>query len=159
MAPDLRRLESTILTAVHRNRVTFLQAALGVVFLWFGFLKLIGRSPVEDLVLATVPLVEGAWFIIFLGVWEMVIGALVLWGRLVRTMLVLFTFQMAGTFLVLVVHPGLAFQSFNPLLLTVEGEFVVKNLVLLGAGFSVAGHLLGGGGADLAERAKAAKPA
>jgi len=38
---------------------------------------------------------------------------------------------------VLIVQPDIAFQRGNPLLLTVEGEFVVKNLVLLSAGMVV----------------------
>lgn len=52
-------------------------------------------------------------------------------------MLAIFALQMAGTFLVLVLLPDVAFQDGNYLLLTVEGEFVVKNLVLLSAGMVV----------------------
>ncbi len=44
---------------------------------------------------------------------------------------------MLGTFLVLLVLPEVAFQDGNILLLTVEGEFVIKNLVLLSAGMVV----------------------
>jgi hypothetical protein len=54
-----------------------------------------------------------------------------------RLTLLFFFLQMAGTFLVLIVHPDLSFQNGNPLLLTVLGEFVVKNLVLLSAGLAV----------------------
>jgi hypothetical protein len=55
---------------------------------------------------------------------------------------------MAGTFLVLVLLPGIAFRGGNPLLLTVEGEFVIKNLVLLSAGLVIGSRLppLGEGG-------------
>lgn len=127
---------------LQKHHVVMMQAALGLVFVWFGLLKLIGLSPVEDLVAATVPLVDGAWAVPFLGVWEIAIGILLLWGRFVRIMLALFVVQMLGTFSILVVHPALAFQGYNPLLLTVEGEFVVKNLVLLAAGLSVGAHLL-----------------
>ena len=48
--------------------------------------------------------------------------------------------HLLGTFTVLVTQPDLAFQQGNPLLLTVEGEFVVKNLVLLSAGLALAGR-------------------
>ncbi|MGH2578563.1 MAG: hypothetical protein ACRDG9_12565, partial [Actinomycetota bacterium] len=58
-------------------------------------------------------------------------------GRLMRLALPLLVLQMAGTFLVLVLLPEIAFRDGNPLLLTVEGEFVVKNLVLLSAGMVV----------------------
>jgi hypothetical protein len=54
-----------------------------------------------------------------------------------RLILLLFWLQMAGTFLVLVLQPDVAFQGGNPLLLTTEGEFVIKNLVLITAGLVV----------------------
>jgi hypothetical protein len=48
---------------------------------------------------------------------------------------------MVGTFLVFFVLPDVAFTAGNPLRLTVEGEFVVKNLVLLTAGLVVGSSL------------------
>jgi putative oxidoreductase len=48
---------------------------------------------------------------------------------------------MMGTFLVLVIQPEVAFQDGNPLLLTTEGEFVIKNLVLLSAGLMIGSRL------------------
>ena len=44
---------------------------------------------------------------------------------------------MIGTALVFVVRPEVAFQDGNPLKLTVEGEFVIKNLVLIAAALVV----------------------
>jgi putative oxidoreductase len=49
----------------------------------------------------------------------------------------LFAGQMIGTFLVFLIVPEVAFRDGNPLLLTVEGEFVIKNLVLLAAGMVI----------------------
>ena len=54
-----------------------------------------------------------------------------------RLTILFFLSQMAGTFLVLVVKPNVAFQGANPLLLTTEGELVVKNLVLTSGGLVV----------------------
>jgi hypothetical protein len=48
--------------------------------------------------------------------------------------------QLAGTFLVL--RPDVAFVDGNPLLLSVDGEYVVKNLVLLAATAALALHTL-----------------
>jgi uncharacterized membrane protein YkgB len=81
--------------------------------------------------------VDPAWLVPTLGLAEVVIGLGLIAGRWLRPVLGLFAVQMAGTFLVLVVQPEVAFQRGNPLLLTVEGEFVVKNLVLLAAGMAV----------------------
>lgn len=51
--------------------------------------------------------------------------------------LLLFAAQMLGTFLTAIVLPHVVFRDGNPLLLTVEGEFILKNLVLLAAGLVV----------------------
>ena len=64
-------------------------------------------------------------------------GAGLLFGAALRLTLFLLWLQLAGTFLVLIVRPDIAFQHGNPLLLTTEGEFVIKNLVLIAAGLAV----------------------
>ena len=64
-------------------------------------------------------------------------GTMMAGSDALRVTLGLFALQMAGTFLVLILQPDVAFQRGNPLLLTVEGEFVIKNLVLLSAGMVV----------------------
>lgn len=116
-----------------------LRVCLGVVFVWFGLLKVIGKSPVAALVAQTVYWVPPEAFVPFLGMWEMAVGIGLLWARVMRLTLLLFWLQMAGTFLVLVLRPDIAFQEGNPLLLTTEGEFVIKNLVLIAAGLVVGG--------------------
>ncbi|MBA4116325.1 MAG: DoxX family membrane protein, partial [Rubrobacter sp.] len=108
-----------------------LRISLGVIFVWFGVLKVIGASPVYDLVASTVYLVPPEFFVPFLGFWEIAVGLGLLTGLALRLTLVFFLMQMAGTFLVLVVKPEVAFQGLNPLLLTTEGEFVVKNIILI----------------------------
>ena len=116
-----------------------LRVCLGIVFVWFGSLKLIGKSPVAELVAHTVYWVPSELFVPFLGVWEIAVGVGLLFAAALRLTLFLFWLQMAGTFLVLVVKPAIAFQGGNPLLLTTEGEFVIKNLVLIAAGLVVGG--------------------
>lgn len=117
--------------------IRLLRLCLGIVFIWFGVLKVSGDSPVEALVAAAVPWFPPERFIPFLGGWEILVGAGLLFGVALRLTLLLFWMQMAGTFLILVLRPDLAFQHGNPLLLTTEGEFVIKNLVLITAGLAV----------------------
>jgi uncharacterized membrane protein YkgB len=83
-----------------------------------------------------------------LGAVEVFVGLCLLAGRLMRLALPLLVLQMAGTFLVLVLLPEIAFRDGNPLLLTVEGEFVIKNLVLFSAALVIGSRLapLGEGG-------------
>lgn len=117
--------------------IRLLRIALAVTFIWFGALKLIGQSPVADLVASTVYWIPARLFVPFLGAWEIVVGLGLLFGVALRAILLLFWMQMAGTFLVLLMHPDVAFQGGNPLLLTTTGEFVIKNLVLISAGIVI----------------------
>ena len=141
------RLDRRIVELLRRWSPLALRLALGVVFVWFGVLKVVGATPVADLVARTVYWVDAAWLVPALGATEVVIGLGLIAGRWLRPVLALFALQMAGTFLVLVIQPEVAFEGGNPLLLTVEGEFVVKNLVLLAAGMAV--------GAQVEARARA----
>ena len=131
------RLDRRTIALLRRWSPLALRLALGVVFVWFGALKVFGVTPVAELVARTVYWVDPAWLVPVLGAAEVVIGFGLIVGRGLRVVLALFGLQMAGTFLVLVVQPEVAFQGGSPLLLTVEGEFVVKNLVLLAAGMAV----------------------
>lgn len=72
-----------------------------------------------------------------LGVTEVLVGLCLVTGRFLRLALLWFVVQMVGTSTVFLVRPRVAFNEGNPLLLTVEGEFIAKNLVLLAAGMVV----------------------
>lgn len=133
----LADLDSLVLGFLNRWAVPALRVSLGIVFVWFGALKVFDVTPVSDLVTSTVYWFESAWIVPILGILEILVGLGLLLGVFLRLTLLLFAFQMVGTFLVLVILPEVSFQDGNPLLLTVEGEFVVKNLVLLSAGMVV----------------------
>lgn len=122
---------------MERHSVTVLRVALAVVFIWFGALKVLDRSPVEDIVKATVFFLPGDAFFFALGLVEIAIGIGLLIPIALRVTLVLLWLQLGGTFLTLAVLPELAFQGGNPLLLSVLGEFVVKNVVLIAAGLVI----------------------
>jgi uncharacterized membrane protein YkgB len=134
----LEAYDRTLRRLLGRASPMLLRISLGIVFVWFGALKVAGVSSVGGLVAGTVPFLDSAWFVPLLGVVEIVIGVAFATGRLLRVLLPVFAAHMAGTFLVLLTLPDVAFQGANPLVLTAVGEFVVKNLVLLSAGLVVA---------------------
>lgn len=137
MSSWVERVDGVVVPFLERWSITLLRISLGIVFIWFGALKVFGLTPVTDLVAATVYWVDPDWFVPTLGVVEMAVGLGLILRRVMRLVLALFVAQMVGTFLVLVIVPGVAFEGGNPLELTVEGEFVIKNLVLLTAGLVV----------------------
>lgn len=134
---EWHRFDQAMIGFMRAHGTRLLRVAVGVVFIWFGALKVADLSPVADLVAQTVYWVPPKFFVPFLGWWEIVVGIGLLLGVALRFVLLLFWLQMAGTFLVLVLRPELAFQGGNPLLLTVLGEFVVKNLVLIASGLVI----------------------
>jgi uncharacterized membrane protein YkgB len=131
------QLDDLVLPTLRRLAVPALRVSLGMVFVWFGMLKILDVSPVSDLVARTVYWVDPGWFVPALGIFEVAVGVLLLVARALRFTVLLFLEQMVGTFLTFFVLPGVTFRDGNPLLLTVEGEFVVKNLVLISAALVV----------------------
>lgn len=131
------RFDHALIELLRKYSPAILRISLGVVFLWFGALKVVGLSPVADLLEKTVWWLPSSTTVMVLGVLEVAIGLGLTFRIAPRLILLLFTLQMIGTFLTFFVVPGMMFEG-NPLKLTVLGEFVVKNLVLLAAGLSVA---------------------
>jgi uncharacterized membrane protein YkgB len=131
------RLDEHTVRFMATNGVRMLRIALGIIFTWFGLLKVIGQSPVANLVADTVFWVSPEYFVPLLGVWETAIGLGLFFSLALRLTLLLLWIQMIGTFSVLIVLPDIAFQRGNPFLLTTEGEFVIKNLVLIAGGLVV----------------------
>lgn len=132
------RLDRTITEYMNRLGVPTLRIALGVVFIWFGGLKIIGGSPAAELVASTVYVLSPEFFVPVLGVWEVVIGLCLLYRPLIRVGILLLFLQMPGTFLPVVLLPDVVFSTV-PHALTVEGQYIVKNLVIIGAALVVGG--------------------
>jgi putative oxidoreductase len=121
-----------------------LRASLGITFVWFGGLKLAGEPTLPaSLIAAITPFVDPDLSVPLVGALEVVLGAGLLIGRRMPVFLGAIALHLSGTFLVLLLRPDVAFVDGNPLLLSVEGEYVVKNLVLLAATASLALHSLG----------------
>lgn len=127
-----------------RYGVLSLRVGLGIIFFWFGALKLVpGLSPAEELVANTVYFVSPDIFVPILAIWEMVIGLGLISGLFMRTTLLLLFLQMPGTALPLVLLPEVCFNVF-PYGLTLEGQYIIKNLVLVSAGLVIGSTVRGG---------------
>jgi uncharacterized membrane protein YkgB len=138
------RIDREITHWMARAGIPILRVAVGVVYVWFGALKLVpGLSPAEDLVRATVPFLPGDLFIPFLGLWEVLIGALFLTGKGLRVAIFLLFLQMPGTLSPIILLPQRVFSTF-PFGLTLEGQYIVKNLVLIAAALVVGATVRGG---------------
>jgi putative oxidoreductase len=121
-----------------------LRLSLGLIFLWFGVLKLVGDSPVAALIGATIPWGDPDVVVRLLGIVEVGLGIGLLVGKAQRLLLLALAAHLTGTFLTFVMAPALIMQGGNPFLLTADGEFVLKNLVLISAAVLLACQRLNG---------------
>lgn len=116
---------------------------LFVVFFWFGFLKIIGQSPasglVQDLFNRTMPIMDFNTFIVLFGAFECVIGIMFAIRGLERVVMPLLFFHMMTTFMPLVFLPSETWSGF--LIPTLEGQYIIKNLVIIATAVGIAAHL------------------
>ena len=143
VAGKTRAVDDAISQAVRPFTMTALRVLLGLLFVWFGGLKIIGRSPVAALVSRTLPFASPHLVLLMLGTAEVILGILLLSGLFLRIALPVLAIHLAGTFSTFVVAPALMFRGGDPLLLTANGEFVVKNLVLITATLVLIAHTSG----------------
>jgi uncharacterized membrane protein YkgB len=136
----LKKFDVKLIAFLNRVSLPALQISLGIIFIWFGVLKIFGDSPANDLITKTIYWFDPAIFIPVLGVWEAAIGICLIVPAFIRVGLFLLALQMPGTFLPLILLPEVCFQSI-PFDLTLEGQYIIKNLVLIGAAIVVGGRL------------------
>ena len=131
-------LDARIAATMERHGVRTLRIALAVIFIWFGILKPLGVSPAAGLVANTVVWIPPEIFVPLLGWWEVLIGVFLLYRPTIRASLFLLFLQMPGTMLPLILLPDVCFTHF-PYGLTLEGQYIIKNLVLIAAALVVGG--------------------
>lgn len=136
----LDRLDQKITQLLKKIGLPVLRYSLGILFIWFGILKPLGVSPAQELVTRTVYWVSPVWFVPFLGWWEVVIGIFFLYKPLIRIGIPLLMLQMVGTFLPLVLLPDVVFGA-KPYALTLEGQYIVKNIIIIAAAIVIGSHV------------------
>jgi uncharacterized membrane protein YkgB len=121
-----------------------IRLSFGVIFIWFGILKPLGLSPAEGLLKATVvwlPFGSPDNWLIIIGLWEVVIGVFFFFNKTTRIAITLLFLQMVGTFMPLIVLSEVTFQSNNFLLPTLEGQYIIKNLMIISAALVLGGEI------------------
>jgi uncharacterized membrane protein YkgB len=142
------RIDLRITRWMARNSLDILRFALGVIFIWFGALKFFpGLSPAEELVRNTIYFFDPDFFLPILATWEVLIGIGFLSGfftnKLQRLTILLLFMQMIGAALPLVLLPEVCWTDF-PFVLTLEGQYIIKNLVIIGSALVLGATVRGG---------------
>jgi uncharacterized membrane protein YkgB len=132
-----------------RHGRTLLSISIGIVFFWFGILKFFtGLSPAEGIAVETIRvlsfnLLSEPVILYGLGLWEVLIGIGLLFKLFMRETLLLLFLQMIGTFTPLFLFPAEVFHIF-PYSLTIEGQYIVKNIVIVSAAIVLGATVRGG---------------
>jgi uncharacterized membrane protein YphA (DoxX/SURF4 family) len=146
---EFNRVDVRLTQWMARNGITLLRISVGIVFFWFGVLKFLpGLSPAQDLAARTIEtlsfgLVQPSLSLPVLAAWECLIGLGMISGRFMRATILLLLLQMAGTITPLFLFPKETFTVF-PIAPTLEGQYIVKNLVLISAALVIGATVRGG---------------
>lgn len=143
------KIDFIITTWMARNGVLFLRLSIGILFLWYGILKFFPNvSSAENMATSTIEqlsfgIVNGRFAMLVLAVWETMIGLGLMTGKFLRWTLLLLFLQMIGTLTPLILFPDITFTIF-PFVPTLEGQYIIKNLVLISAGIAIGATVRGG---------------
>lgn len=138
MIHPLESVDRKVSTWMATYGIQLLRISVAIIFIWFGLLKPLGLSEANELATRTIYWVFPSIFIPVLGVWEILIGICLLIRPLTRVAILLLFLQMLGTLLPLVLLPEICWQN-PPWVPTMEGQYVLKNLVIISAGIVIGG--------------------
>jgi uncharacterized membrane protein YphA (DoxX/SURF4 family) len=147
---SFERLDVSLTSWMARRSVTLLRVSVGIVLFWFGVLKFFpGLSPAQELATRTIDtltfgLVPPGVSIYVLATWECLIGVGLVSGVFLRATLALLFLQMLGTVTPLFLFPHEVFTHI-PYAPTLEGQYIIKNVVLVSAGLVIGATVRGGG--------------
>ena len=136
------KIDNQIATFMNEYGILLLRISVGIIFIWFGFLKFFPNlSPAQGIATDTINkltfgLIQNNMAIIILATWETLIGIGLIAGKFLRVTLFLLFTQMLGTMTPLLLFPDVTFTQF-PYAPTLEGQYIIKNLVLISAGLVV----------------------
>ena len=139
----IQTFDLSLIRFFRRVSIPVARFGLFVVFFWFGILKVIGLSPASGLVQrlfeSTIPFISFHTFLVGFGLFECLIGILFLIKGAERIVIPLLFIHMITTFGPLVFLPQETWSGF--MVPTLEGQYIIKNLVLIAAGIGIAAHL------------------
>ncbi len=144
----LGKIDMKITGWMSRNGIKLLRWSVGIIFLWFGVLKFFkGMSPAESLAIETIQhltfdLIGSKTIIYGLAIWESLIGLGLIINRFLRETLLLLYLQMLGTLTPIFLFPDEVFNII-PYALTIEGQYIIKNLVVISAGIVIGSTVRG----------------
>jgi len=147
-----KEMDRRAIAWMSRHGILILRVTLGIIFVWFGAVKFVpGLSPADDLATRTMHLLTFGTLgpevsRPLLATLEVAIGLGLLSGVWLRVTLFLLVFQLLGAMTPLFLLPQDTWKI-PPIVLTIEGQYIVKDAVLIAAGLVIGSTLRGEHGA------------
>jgi putative oxidoreductase len=126
-----------IFALAQRVSAPMLRVSLAIILLWIGALKFADPGPVVGLLQASLAFLAFPAFVYLLGVLEVSAALLLLANIQVRYVGFLVMALFAGTLTIFVIAPAVTYGGNGFPLLSLAGEFLLKDLVLLAATVAV----------------------
>lgn len=146
---NFHKIDIAVTRWMAKHAIQLTRLSIGIIFFWFGVLKFFqGMSPAENLAIETIQklsfgILPDKFIIYGLATWETLIGIGLIFNLFLRETLFLLYLQMLGTLTPIVLFPEKVFQIF-PYSLTLEGQYIFKNLVIISAGIVIGATVRGG---------------
>jgi len=146
---NFHKIDIAITQWMASHAIQLTRLSIGIIFFWFGILKFFqGMSPAENLAIDTIQkltfgILSNNFIIYGLATWETLIGIGLIFNLFLRETLFLLYLQMLGTLTPIVLFPEKVFHIF-PYSLTLEGQYIFKNLVIISAGIVIGATVRGG---------------
>ncbi len=140
---DLRKIDAELIHIFREISVPLARFGIFLVFFWFGILKVFDLSPASPIVEAlfnqTVPVITFPTFFVLFGLFEVLIGVMFVFRGFEREVIPLLFAHMFTTALPLFLLPAITWSGF--LIPTLEGQYILKNIVIIAAAVGIAAHL------------------
>lgn len=143
MNPLIKKIDQQIARLMSRWSIPAIRISFGIIFIWFGILKPFDVSSAESLLKATVvwlPFGTPEFWLVVIGWWEVAIGLTFLFSRTTKISIALLFLQMFGTFMPLFFLPEVTFQNGNILTPSLEGQYIIKNVMIISAALVLGGR-------------------
>ena len=141
----IRKLDVKLVEIANKSSWSMLRVSIGAIYIVFGMLKFIPNySPAEGLASRTIELLTfhmmtGNQALISLAVIETAIGAMLVTNLWTRGALLIALWHMVCTFTPIVLLPGEFFVQ-DPVSLSLVGQYILKNVVIVSALLLLYGH-------------------
>lgn len=140
MHPTLKRIDRKIEGWLYVMGHTTHGVTLGLIFMWFGLLKVFGVKTATSILAQTIYFGDPDTMVRILGGWECAIGICLVFHSLHRVALLLLLIRLPGTILALILKPEVCFEV-APWIPSIQGQYIIKDLMLFSAAAVMGGYV------------------